>query len=351
MQRLTALTSLLPFALLTACAGPTEGTGEDEAPVTHQREKTGRTVSDTGVCEPTSSTVIPLDSKLVVFAVDRTEAMAPSWESVKGGLNAFFGDEGTTGIQASLHVFPNSRANEGCSASYAIPQVHPYALPNDALFARVLAANDPGNSASSTAALAGAIENARTQAIALEKSTAEIIFVTSGAADTCVGSSYWSALADEAKAAFQGTPSIRVHVIATSDVGDAANEVAKAGGTEKAVTLADDTSRAADLRGALSSMATPAERCFVDLPEGFGALAEGRSSLFIGSSQDEASFAPYSATCENGVGYRLDASNEHRIELCRTSCAGANLRGSIRLNSGCATGTDIVPTEDSTDSF
>lgn len=205
---------------------------------------------------------------------DRTE----KWDPVTSALNAFYSDPESTGITASLSIFPtNKNMTTGAAsnklpaeckpAAYEMPVVPPSALPDSAkAFADAITALDPPNEYGTPTypALTGTITYAESLLKEDPSRKVAIVMVTDGEPFSCTGNN----IDNTAMAAMGVADHIPTYVIGVGDALDSLNQIAVGGGTEKAfiVSLDNPTQTRQDLLDAIKVIRGQAISCDLPIP-------------------------------------------------------------------------------------
>ncbi|MBL8606081.1 MAG: VWA domain-containing protein [Myxococcales bacterium] len=280
----------------------------------------------------------------LVFMVDKSGSMGGAqmslrWTPAVAALNDFFADPASTGVNASLAFFPQTK-NECSSASYSTPAVAMTALPSGA-FAPALAANSPGSGTPTLVAETGAIEYAQSVAATLPPGEkVAIVLVTDGDPNDCS-----STPANVAAAAATVAADIKTYVIGVGP--DAANldQIATGGGTAPHIQV-NTTSAAttsADLRAAIGKIKAAQLGCEYGLPAPPGGQTLDVNAVNVDYTPAGGALQtlPYSADCSNKGGWHYDnVATPTQIVMCPDICAtlqGDVTGGKIDIVFGCVT--------------
>jgi hypothetical protein len=299
----------------------------------------------------------------LVFLLDESGSMgdgkngnrAEKWDPVTQALNAFFADEQSAGITASLSIFPlnnnktQSAADEDiapdCQASaYVAPVVQPTALPNSTAFADAIMALDPPNEYGTPTlpALSGTIDYAKSVLAEDPTRKVAIVMVTDGDPTRCQGNN----IANTAAAAAAVAEQIPTYVIGVGKSLTSLNDIAVGGGTEKAFVVSSDgmgqtpEKTRQDLLDAVNLIRGQAISCEIDIPTppvGKKLDPEKVDVQFSGDGKP-ASSLKYGTACTGDAAWRYDdATTPTKIELCADACAAvkADAKGKLDVVFGC----------------
>lgn len=295
----------------------------------------------------------------LVFLLDESGSMGDGehgnrtekWDPVTAALRAFFADPESTGITASLSLFPLNKnktmgpADEDmpadCSASaYVSPAVMPTALPNDKAFADAIAALDPPNEFGTPTfpALSGTIDYAKS--VLAEDATRKvaIVMVTDGNPVSCQGNT----IDNTAMAAAAVADQIPTYVIGVGDSLEALNAIAEGGGTKQAfiVSLDDPEQTRKDLLDTINLIRGQALSCEIDIPApplGKKLDPEKVDVQFTADGKPGVSLK-YGTECTGDTAWRYDdAAAPKTIELCADTCTSvkADAKGKLDVVFGC----------------
>ena len=261
---------------------------------------------------------------------DRTE----KWDPVTAALRSFFADPASTGITASLSLFPlNQNMGQGpasdsmpanCEASaYVDPVVTPRALPDDKSFADAIAALDPPNEFGTPTrpALTGTIQYAETLLAEDATRKVAIVMVTDGEPVSCQGNN----IANTAAAAEAVADRIPTYVIGVGESLTALNDIAEGGGTDAAfiVSLDDPEQTRTDLLDAINLIRGQAISCEIDMPApppGKKLDPEKVNVQFTPDGQPGMTLK-YGTDCAGDVAWRYDdPAQPTTIQLCDSAC-------------------------------
>jgi hypothetical protein len=275
---------------------------------------------------------------------------AEKWDPVTQALNAFFADAESTGIMASLSIFPlnknttQSAADEDiapdCQASaYVAPVVLPTALPNGTAFADAIMALDPPNEYGTPTlpALSGTIDYAK--GVLAEDPTRKvaIVMVTDGDPNRCDGNN----IANTAAAAAAVADEIPTYVIGVGKSLTSLNDIAVGGGTEKAFVVSSDgmgqtpEKTRQDLLNAVNLIRGQAISCEIDIPAPPVGKKLDPEKVDVQFTADGApkSSLKYGTECTGDAAWRYDdATTPTKIELCPAACDAVKADGNGKLD-------------------
>lgn len=295
----------------------------------------------------------------LVFLLDESGSMGDGeygdrtlkWDPVTAALRAFFADPESSGITASLSLFPlNKNLTQGaassnmgpdCAASaYVDPAVMPTALPDDKTFADAIQALDPPNEYGTPTfpALAGTIQYA--ESLLEEDATRKvaIVMVTDGEPVSCEGNT----ISNTADAAAGVADRIPTYVIGVGDSLESLNAIAEGGGTDEAfiVSVDDPEKTRTELLEAINLIRGRAISCDIDIPAppaGKKLDPDKVNVEFTADGQQPVSLK-YGTDCSGDTAWRYDdASKPTTIQLCESTCSEvkADAKGKLDVVFGC----------------
>ncbi|HSQ64583.1 MAG TPA: VWA domain-containing protein [Polyangiaceae bacterium] len=257
---------------------------------------------------------------------------------------------------AALSTSTCTQADSCTASDYATPAVPIATLPNAATaFAAALAAKSPNGNTPTSAALQGAIDQAKSYAVANPTHTVVAVFVTDGLPTECDTSI--TNIAAIAQAGLSGTPSIETFVIgvfATNEQATAKpnlDAIAQAGGTTQAfIVTANSTAEQAFL-AAMNQIRTQALPCEFFLPKPDGGTPDyNKLNVVFTAGNQNVTVIPYVGSLANcnpqtgGWYYDVDPNQgtPTKALLCPATCAvvHADVLGRIDIVQGCQT---VVP--------
>lgn len=275
---------------------------------------------------------------------------AQKWDPVTSALKSFFADPASTGITASLTVFPlnqnltmgaaDSKKPASCKAAdYEKPVVVPTALPDDKTFAPEIAKLDPPNEYGTPTlpALSGTISYAESLIKADASRKVAIVMVTDGEPYGCNGNTVDAT----AMAAAQVAKTIPTYVIGVGKELASLNQIATSGGTEKAFIVALDNADQTrkDLLAAINLIRGKSISCDLPIPAppaGKKLDPDKVDVQFSGSAAT--STLKYGLACTGDVAWHYDdASKPTMIQLCDSACSTvkSDPKGKLDVVFGC----------------
>jgi len=302
----------------------------------------------------------------LVFVYDKSGSMgdratgydpAKRWIPVGSGLKQFFADPYSKTVRASLQFFPLSDDTiaTACAHPYASPVV-PLAPASAPAFIAAIDSMKPSGGTPTLPALAGGITQAKQIVAARPGDKTAVVLVTDGEpgfwdpdenayTPGCVNNDV-AHVADAARAAFSGTPSIPTYVIGVGPKLESLNAVAAAGGTGAAIMV--DVNDPAGTKNAIVSALDTIRRqeltCDFSVPpppagETLDPLAV--NVAITGASGERV--LGYSKECASPDGWRYDdIANPQRILLCSGACIAAReADGKVSIAFGCKTKLDV----------
>ncbi|HYP86537.1 MAG TPA: vWA domain-containing protein [Polyangiaceae bacterium] len=278
----------------------------------------------------------------LVFLLDESGSMGDGqhgdrtkkWDPVTSALKAFFADPESSGITASLSMFPLDKTPPGpadesiqadCDADvYSTPIVSPSALPDDKSFAAAMTAVEPPNEFGTPTlpALTGTIDYAESLLAEDKSRKVAIVMVTDGDPVSCDGNTI-SATAAAAQAVADHIPT---YVIGVGESLTSLDAIAKGGGTDKAfiVSLTKPEQTRTDLLDAIELIRGQAISCELDIPApppGKKLDPDKVNVHYSGETQDDTSLK-YGIDCTGDTAWHYDdATKPTKILLCDDTCA------------------------------
>jgi hypothetical protein len=347
--------SLALIALSIACASCSKssgggGGGHDMAALHDAGASTSFDLSCAGTAQ--KAQLVPVN---LVMLLDRSGSMGDGtngdpnlkWNPLIAGLNAFFADAQSAGIEASLGFFNNPfamSAVDECNASEYYPQAVPMTpLPDAQTFSAKIAQVMPMGDTPTRPALQGAISYAQDSSM-MSKARTAIVLITDGEPDICDSSVNDVAL-DAAKVAKQ----IPTYVIGVGDNLSALDTIAKSGGTGQAtiVSVGDPVKTKSDFLTALQDIRGLVLKCEFPVPSPPPGMKLDFNKVNVlytpgGGMQGE---LKYDANCAGGTGWVYDDPvNPTKVELCPATCqtVRADHGGEIDVVFGCATDGNLI---------
>ncbi|APR75595.1 Hypothetical protein A7982_00941 [Minicystis rosea] len=286
----------------------------------------------------------------IYLTVDKSSSMAGNkWTSAVAGLGAFVNDPASAGVAVALNFFPLDN-NPTCDQFAYKPPVVPYGpLPaNGSAINTALAAAMPnGFNSPIYPALGGAILASIEDAQNNAGHTASVLLVTDGQPDgpaSMCGSVNPNDPAVVAQLAATGlSKGIKTFVIGLPGVNQAAaNQIAAAGGTTKAI-LVTATNVEAEFQNALAQVRGEALPCEYALPDSVsnGTVDYQHVNVEITPVGGSPTIIPQDPSC-NDMGWKYDdATHPTTILFCPNTCKAvkANVGGKVQILLGCKTVT------------
>ncbi len=295
----------------------------------------------------------------LVFLLDESGSMgdgehgnrAEKWDPVTAALKSFFADQESSGIMASLSLFPlnqnkttgpakSSQPADCNSDAYVDPVVTPTALPNTQAFADAIAVIDPPNEygTPTTPALTGTIKYAESLLAEDPARKVAIVMVTDGEPVSCSGNT----IANTAKAAERVASTIPTYVIGVGEELASLDAIAKGGGTDAAfiVALDDPESTRTSLLNAINLIRGKSISCDLDIPAppAGKTLDPDKVDVQFSGEGTEKTSLKYGTECTGDVAWRYDDPKAPRaIQLCEATCNAvkADAKGKLDVVFGC----------------
>lgn len=298
----------------------------------------GGTPPDLMKCATSSATPTPIPVNLV-FMFDQSGSMGQSskWTSCVQGLNGFFADPSSKGLNASIQYFPQGSQ---CSVStFQSPAVAMRPLPDASTFSSSIAAHSPGGGTPTLPAEQGAIAYAQQIGSQHPGEKIAIVLVTDGDPNDCS-----STPQNVAMAAATVAMKIPTYVIGVGPSLQNLDTIAMGGGTTKATIVQTNNPQqiVTDFQNALNAIRGLTLACEYGIP----APSNGQ---VIDFTKVNVVFTPtnapqetlqYSQDCSNPNGWRYDnPNNPTKILLCQNACTNVqkDKSGKIDVVFGCKT--------------
>lgn len=299
----------------------------------------------------------------LVFLLDESGSMGDGehgdrtkkWDPVTSALKEFYADPASTGITASLSLFPlNKNTGTGPATqdkpadcdpkAYGSPEVPPSALPNDTTFAAAIAKLDPPNEFGTPTypALTGTIAYAESLLKEDPKRKVAIVMVTDGDPVSCKDNT----IENTAKAAKAVADHIPTYVIGVGDSLTSLNSIAANGGTEKAfIVKVDDPLQTPaqtrkDLLDAINLIRGKSIACDLPIPAPPAGkkLDPDKVNVQFTPSAQAGSSLKYGTACTGDTAWHYDdPAKPTKILLCDDTCAAvkADPMGKVDVVFGC----------------
>jgi len=295
-------------------------------------------LTDSEVCD--AAAYVSQRKRLDIYMmVDDSGSMLPVWRDTVEAIDSFLSDRASAGIGVGVNFFGSS-----CKvAAYSRPSVEIAPLPGNVRRLRQAFPGLPLEDTATLPAMRGAIEHARSWALAHPEAQTVVLLVTDGEPDGC-GSTVAN-VTETARAGFMGSPSISTFVIGIGNI-RALDAFAAAGGTGKALRTAPGAG--AELINALNQVRSAALPCDFELPTAAGVqvdpdrvnlrhIASDGTETNLGAVTDRASCDPL-----KGGWYFDRPSAPTRVITCESSCQRLNkLGGEVKVLLGCP--TTVIP--------
>jgi len=284
------------------------------------------------------------------------------WAQAVNALNAFFTDAKSDGLKVALRFFPDDKPVPGCAGDTGgscdpvacsqplVPLGTLLAAPGDphetALLSAIASAtpSDPSTAAGRTGtpmhpALQGALSWAASTQAMLPNERVVVVLVTDGEPNGCQNNRVdaIAALASEARTQ-NGIMTYAIGIQGSQE--ESMNQIAQAGGTERAFFSSDAASAQQDLLNALNAIRSNVLACDFNLPAG-GNLDPNKINIqFTGADgTPQTLLRTDAASCAGGGWYYDDPAAPRAIRLCESTCntvQGA-VQAKIEVVVGCAT--------------
>lgn len=247
--------------------------------------------AESAVCggEAHGHEAVPVDM-LIMF--DQSSSMSDPlpdgsgtwWATAQTALSSFVGNSRAGGMAVGIQYFPLSGSAPACvtrsplgdcctPAVYEKPEVEVGALPaNSAALATSIQSHSPTTFTPTSAALEGALDHMKAWAPGHPGRAPVVVLVTDGFPTECGTPLSQGAdivdIAALAKTAVETEPKVRTFVVGFNlgDFGTNLNQIAKAGGTNKAFLIDKGDIGAAFINAMLSIVNTPID-CAFDIPK------------------------------------------------------------------------------------
>ena len=328
LRSLSALAVIAPLAI--ACGGSNDSSSDNGGPAGNGTIGAGAFV-DPNAANPTdvdpksacatSSAAGQGVPAALVFMFDRSGSMRDNdkWGASTTALKAFFGDQSTSGLSASLQFFPQYQGkNLVCEgAGYKAPLVPMKALPDGTTFAQAIDAQDLVDNTPTLPALKGAIQYARDIQAGGQK--AAVVLVTDGEPNHCQSSV--DSVATEAAAA---AADVKTYIIGVGDALSNLNKIAAAGGTGQAilVSTSSSTTISDSFKAALGTIASQALSCDykIPAPPNGQSIDPNKVNVRYSATGGAGTTLTYSANCATDGWHYDSASGPSKIILCPSTC-------------------------------
>jgi hypothetical protein len=297
----------------------------------------------------------PLERDLFVL-LDQSASMSENnnqrWIFVTNGIIDAVSSPALMGIGLGVGYFglhpagsppADPSAPGSCNASdYARPAVPIAVLPaGGAEVTESLRQRTPGGGTPTRPALQGALQYAAQWALAHPARKTVVVLVTDGAPQGCAGDDL-TTVSQIAAAGVSQVPQILTYVIAVGGV-QGLDQVAEAGGTQRAFTV-DDSNTRQQVLDALKQISGRVVGCEFTLPHADRPIDFGKVNVYhqpVGGRDRIIFYVDDPADCsvaDGGWYFVRDASGvPASIKLCETSCDTVQGGGSVSIFFGCPT--------------
>jgi Mg-chelatase subunit ChlD len=300
----------------------------------------------------------------LVFLLDESGSMGDGengdrtkkWDPVTAALKAFFADPASTGITASLSIFPlNQNKTNGAAdndfapacnaAAYVDPIVAPTALPNDKAFADAIMTLDPPNEYGTPTfpGLSGTIQYAESVLAEEAERKVAIVMVTDGQPFGC--GNQGNNIDNTAMAAADVSDRIPTYVIGVADESnslDSLDAIAEGGGTDKAFIVEVDNPEQTrtELLDAINLIRGQAISCELPIPAPPAGKRLDPDKVDVRFTPEGQASTPlkYGTECTGDTAWRYDdPMKPKQVILCDATCntVKADPKGKLDVVFGC----------------
>jgi hypothetical protein len=296
-----------------------------------------------------------MQTSVIKFCSSNTECggatCAPIGVCSQNSSLACFADGAGCGT-CQLGALSYCSGRDSCvSMDYSSPAVAFDTLPSaSSAIKSALAAHEPDGFTPTAAALSGAVDRARTQALAHPDHEVIAVLATDGFPTECVPSDI-AGVAQIAAGGVAASPSVRTFVIGVfnsdeqMDATANLNQIAKAGGSSSASIVSTSSDVAQGFLSALDHIRATSLPCEYPIPVPASGIPDyylvnvtfttGGVTYLVPKTTDAAGCGPL----QMGWYYDVDPSvgTPTKVTLCANSCAGvkADVRGKIDVVQGC----------------
>lgn len=317
-------------------------------------------IPDSVICagSATKQEAIPVDMYIMF---DQSSSMGDPvpdgsstwWAAAQSAVTSFVNNNRAGGLNVGLQFFPlGGVAPASCTAAYDTPEVELGLLPaNAAALTASIQKHSPTAFTPTAPALQGAINHMKAWGPAHAGRAPVVVFVTDGFPTEC-NPQQIPDIAALAKTAYETEPKIRTFVVGFNlgQAGQNLNQIAKAGGTNKAF-LIDKGDIGAAFVNAMLSIATQPLNCALDIPKPMAAnmvldpdLVDVRYTPSATGVTEHVPKLNNLGECDaaNGQGWYYDSpAMPTKILVCPGTCAGF-AAGVVETINGCKP-TDMIP--------
>lgn len=296
----------------------------------------------------------------LAFALDVSASMGQGarrfglkWLPVITAAEAFFSEQESAALSASLTFFPAQNNNTWCEdASYVVPDVPQTQLPSDAFTSAITALNRTPNAQNwRTATPTLAVFNGTVASLnAIDdpsaSATRAVVLVTDGVPQNCTQDANNVALVAEAVRA----SGMRTFVVGVANLPeengenlDNLNIIAEAGGTERAfiVQTGDPAQTEAEFKAVIDDIRGVSVSCNIEIPlppTGTEFIPEKVNVKYSSSGGEIAVDLSYDPGCTSPDSWRYDdPSAPETIVLCGDTCGTVqrDVTASLNVEFGC----------------
>jgi hypothetical protein len=268
------------------------------------------------------------------------------WTSCVAGLESFFADPVSAGINASLQFF--TQPNECSVADYATPAVPMTSLPNGTLFKKAISSVSPNGYTPTLPALQGALQYAQSVKAGLTKGEkVAVVLATDGDPNHCSTNPNDAAAAAAEVGAFAATmaATIPTYVIGVGTDAANLNAIATGGGTAPPIMVSTNnpTQTTADFLKALNQIKVSALGCnyLLPAPPAGQTLDINAVNVIYTPGGGAPSTLTYSADCSNPNGWHYDSTTAPtQVIMCSGQCAALkadSVGAKVDIAFGCVT--------------
>lgn len=288
----------------------------------------------------------------LLIALDQSGSMGGNennqkWVPVTTALKAFLTESRSSGIAASMRLFPTSGQNDTpafkCTPeNYSVPNVPMTDLPNAAPFSAKLVANPSFKHTPTRAVLRATVADAKVVAAANPNAKVAIVLITDGAPAGCEDTPMGNDIDDVANEVKGTKATIPTYVIGVGAVSNL-NKVAQAGGPRDAfiVALNDPSATQQQFFDAIDEIRGASISCEVTIPSPptGQTLDPTKVNVNYTPTGKAAQALGYDEKCA-GDGWHYDDKNAPKqVVLCPSTCAiaKADPTAKLALEFGCET--------------
>jgi hypothetical protein len=295
---------------------------------------------------------------------DRANQNGSRWDVTSAALKSFFASADASGLKLALRFFPHDQPAEGCTQQgcdvtacskplVGLGELSAQTAPGDAQEKALIDATNssaPGMSGQGTpisAALGGALEWAKAQRQAAPGENSVVVLVTDGEANGCdtdIGT-----IAGLAADAF-ASDGIRTYAIGlTGSQERDMNQIAREGGTERGIFVADGANTEQDLLEALGAIRGQVLDCDFAMPKPQPGVDVNINAINVNYTNGSGTLSTLAQVggadaCATTAGwYYDDPAVPTQIILCPAACDTVTADAAAKLDIllGCPTTTTV----------